>query len=240
MAVAAFTENKYFEMGEKLAPHLFLGQHWRIQLFSCAGEGVFLRISQLRFASDGGNFDDAAPVYFSMFANTEHGTVKRGREIVEAYDALRPSLLAYLVGLGLVKEEAEDVIQESFLRLIRYIEKHKKDDHLRPWIFRVAHNLAVNEFRSGRYRTTGSVEDVAIFLDGPTDAGMSPEDVLLQREQWRMAQQAIARLTPQQKYAVLLRSEGFRYREIAEVLGIGTKRAAELVQRALVRLAGEL
>jgi DNA-directed RNA polymerase specialized sigma24 family protein len=54
-----------------------------------------------------------------------------------------------------------------------------------------------------------------------------------------MAQQAIARLTPQQRYAVLLRSEGLRYREIGEVLGMGTKRVAELIQRALVRLAGD-
>lgn len=201
---------------------------------------MFLRIPQLWFAFDGGKADDAAPAYFSMFVTSERGTAKRGRDIVEVYDALRPSLLAYLVGLGLVKEEAEDVVQESFLRLIRHTEKHEEDEHLRPWIFRVAHNLAVNEFRSGRYRTTGSVEDVSILREGAKDTSMTPEEILLQREQWQIAQQAISRLTPQQKYAILLRSEGLRYREIAEVLGVGTKRAAELVQRALVRMAGDL
>lgn len=174
-----------------------------------------------------------------MFADSERGVVKRGNDIVAAYDALRPSLLAYLVGLGLVKQEAEDVIQESFLKLIHHLDKHENEQNLRPWIFRVAHNLAIDEFRSGRYRMTESSEGSAALRDEPIDGGVNPEEALLRQEQWRLAEQAISRLTPQQKYAVLLRSEDLRYREIGEVLGVGTKRAAELVHRALVRLAGD-
>jgi RNA polymerase sigma-70 factor (ECF subfamily) len=199
---------------------------------------VLLRLPQLWFAADGGNSDRAMPVYFGMFADAEPGMLKRGKDIVEVYDALRPSLLAYLVGLGLVREEAEDVVQESFVRLIRHLEKHQDEQHLRPWLFRVAHNIAIDHFRSGRYRTTENSVEAWSLRDDLSDVSLNPEETLLQREQWRIAQQAIARLTPQQKYAVLLRSEGLRYREIAEVLSVGTKRAAELVQRALVRMAG--
>jgi RNA polymerase sigma-70 factor (ECF subfamily) len=168
----------------------------------------------------------------------EQGSLKQGEDIVEVYDELRPSLLAYLVGLGLVREEAEDVIQDSFLRLIRHLEEHHDEQHLRPWLFRVAHNLTVDQFRSGRYRAAESAVDVSSLENALSCGGLGPEETAIQSQQWHLAQEAIERLTPQQKYAVLLRSEGLRYREIATVLGIGTKRAAELVQRALVRLAG--
>jgi RNA polymerase sigma factor (sigma-70 family) len=51
---------------------------------------------------------------------------------------------------------------------------------------------------------------------------------------------ALGRLTPQQRAAVLLRAEELRYREIAAVLGVSTKRISELIQRALALLAGNL
>ena len=200
---------------------------------------MYLSIPHLCFAA-GGNANRVLPGYSSLSADAERGNLKPGRDIVEVYDMLRPSLLAYLVGLGLVREEAEDVIQESFVRLIRYLGKNKDDEHLRPWLFRVAHNLAIDQFRSGQYHAAVSAVEVSSIEETLCDAGLSPEEMLLQREQWRLLQQSIARLTPQQKYAVLLRSEGLRYREIAEVLGISTKRVGELVQRALVRLAGGL
>jgi DNA-directed RNA polymerase specialized sigma24 family protein len=50
----------------------------------------------------------------------------------------------------------------------------------------------------------------------------------------------MSRLTQLQRYAVLLRAEGLRYREISEVLGVSTQRVIELVQRALARLSGDL
>ena len=196
-------------------------------------------IHHLWFAADGGNADQATPAFLSLSGATESGTLKRGKDIVEVYDALRPSLLAYLVGLGLVRYEAEDVVQDTFLRLIRYLEEHHDEEHLRPWIFRVAHNLTIDQFRSGRYRAAESGVEASSLHEVLPYAGLNPEENAIRQEQWRMARQAIARLTPQQRYAVLLRSEGLRYREIGEVLGMGTKRVAELIQRALVRLAGD-
>jgi len=47
---------------------------------------------------------------------------------------------------------------------------------------------------------------------------------------------AFARLTPKQRQCVLLRAEGFRYREIAEVLGISVQRVGELMQRSIALL----
>jgi RNA polymerase sigma-70 factor (ECF subfamily) len=200
---------------------------------------VFLPIHHLRFATDGGNADEARPAYLSLFANVESGTGrKRGDEIVSMYDTLRVSLLGYLVGLGLVREEAEDVVQETFLRLLRNLEEVKDEEHLRPWIFRVAHNITVDQFRSARRRADANSVELSTLHEELSYTGLSPEESAIKQEQWRIARQAIERLTPQQKYVVLLRAEGLRYREIGEVLNLSTTRVGELVQRALVRLAG--
>jgi RNA polymerase sigma-70 factor, ECF subfamily len=202
------------------------------------GESLPFPISRIQFAADDGAADQAFPGYQSLFVDLEREDLKRGKDIVAVYDALRPSLLAYLVGLGLVREEAEDIIQESFIRLMRHLGENQGDQHLRPWLFRVAHNLAIDQFRSGQYHAAKASIDVSSLEGDLCDARMSPEELLLQREQWILLQQAVARLTPQQQYAVLLRAEGMRYREIAEILGVSTKRVGELVQRALIRLAG--
>ena len=200
---------------------------------------MLLPVHHLWFATDGGNANEATPAILSLFANTESGTMrKRGDEIVRMYDTLRPSLLGYLVGLGLVREEAEDVVQETFLRLLRSLEEVQGEEHLRSWIFRVAHNLTVDQFRSGRYRAAANSVEFSALQEELSYPGLSPEESAIKQDQWRIARLAIDRLTPQQKYVVLLRAEGLRYREIGEVLGLSTTRIAELVQRALVRLAG--
>jgi len=198
---------------------------------------VLLLKSQLAFAMEDGDADWVSSL--RSFADLSQKSSSQGQKVVELYDALRPALIAYLVSLGLVREEAEDIIQESFLRLIDRLKKDAGENLLRPWLFRVAHNLAVDQFRSATYRSSVSAVDVDIVGETLSDGKQSPEESAIERQRWVHVRQLMARLTPQQKYAVLLRSEGLRYREIAEVLGISTKRAAELVQRAMMRLAGE-
>jgi hypothetical protein len=65
---------------------------------------------QLWFAADGGKADQATPAFLSLFADTAAKTApKRGDDIVRMYDELRPSLLPYLVGLGLVRGAFERI-----------------------------------------------------------------------------------------------------------------------------------
>lgn len=203
---------------------------------------MFLRLPILQFATDGPSYPKALPGYVSLFVHTDQGGPKRKGQIGELYDELRPSLMAYLSGLGLSVEEAEDVIQESFLRLVRHRASQREDENLRGWLFRVAHNLTMDRLRSGsRFLPDGIDEDAD---DSPVlqiaDTSLSPEEVAIRREELRRVWAAMSRLTAQQRHAVLLRAEGLRYREIAVVLELSTQRVGELVQRALARLAGDV
>jgi len=157
------------------------------------------------------------------------------QRIIELYELLRPSLRAYLCARQLSQEHAEDVIQETFLRLVRHSERHGTHENLRAWAFRVAHNISVDLYRSEK-RWFSSSEPQPI-LRGRVDPSPNPEQKVILREQVRQFQNAYARLTPKQQHCVLLRAEGFRYREIARILAVSVQRVGEMMQRAITLLA---
>jgi RNA polymerase sigma-70 factor (ECF subfamily) len=201
---------------------------------------VYFSSSILRFAADGPPDGTALPGYVSLFVHSEHGVSKRRSQVARLYDEIRPSLMAYLSGLGLSVDEAEDVIQDCFLQLVRHLANMRDEENLRGWLFRVAHNLTMDLFRNGkRYRAESVADDDSAAFE-VADTSLSPEEVVIKREELRRVSAAMERLTEQQRYAVLLRAEGLRYREISAVLGMPTQRIGELVQRALARLAGDI
>jgi RNA polymerase sigma-70 factor, ECF subfamily len=189
----------------------------------------------LFFAADG-----VASSRLTMFAANEQRTLRCRNEISELYANLRPNLFAYLNTLGLNTEEAEDIIQEAFLKLVRHLTERVDRADLRRWIFRVAHNAAMDLFRSGRTFALDEDSEQAEAMRQVADTATTPEEAALRQEQMRIIVRAMVRLTPQQRYAVMLRTEGLYYREIAKVLGVSTQRVAELVQRGLALLAGTL
>jgi len=175
-----------------------------------------------------------------IFSREEHGSLKHGSNIVELYDELRPSLYGYLICLGLTPQEVDDIIQETFLGLFQHLEAGGKSDNLRGWVFRVAHNLSRNlQRRERRLVSDTPVEGEHVTLE-QADAALNPEDMYLWKEHLRRLDIAIAQLTEQQRQCLHLRAEGLRYREIADVLGVGVSRVPQLLQRAMVRMMEEL
>jgi RNA polymerase sigma-70 factor, ECF subfamily len=172
-------------------------------------------------------------------AEASKSKMTREERLIQLYDQLRPSLLAYLGGLGLSLSQAEDIIQESFVRLFDHFAS--KGDHENPkaWLFRVAHNMTMDLYREGQ-RFEQSRNDGADLLDGLLSLEDGPEEHVIRIEQALRVRAALGRLTEKQRTAVLLRAEDLRYREIAAILGVSVKRVSHLVQRALSRLAGEI
>ena len=164
------------------------------------------------------------------------GTRKR---IIELYDALRPSLHAYLCCLGMSSDQAEDIIQETFLRLVRHLPAQGAEDNLRSWVFRVAHNLSMDVHRSQRRWSFATSDELRTVVRERMDPAPNPEQEVILKERSRRLGDAVAQLTAKQRHCVLLRAEGLRYREIAAALGISVQRVGELLQRAIILLEGE-
>src|ERR1700681_2003496 len=69
-------------------------------------------------------------------------------EATTLYRELRKPLLRYLVCLGLSADEAQDVVQDTFLNLHRHLAAGGSQENIRSWLFRVAHNGARNRQHS--------------------------------------------------------------------------------------------
>jgi RNA polymerase sigma-70 factor, ECF subfamily len=187
--------------------------------------------------SNGG--DEIVAGVLGIFAQEERGTPGQRAHIVALYDEVRPSLFGYLICLGLSPQEADDVIQDAFLRLVRFLQDGGKLTTPRSWIFRVARNLAFNLQKRER-RLVSIDEDATSERWTASREAPSAEDLYLQKEQFRVLDAAMSQLTKRQRECLHLRAEGLRYHEIAEVLGTTISGVADALKRAILRLMSEL
>jgi RNA polymerase sigma-70 factor (ECF subfamily) len=157
-------------------------------------------------------------------------------EVTGLYRELREPLLRYLVCLGLSREDAQDVVQETFLSLHVHLTAGGGQDNIRGWVFRVAHNQARNRQRS-YHRRFG--EPLDQHLDAIPD-DTTPERAVLEKEKFRRLEKALASLTDSERNCLLLRAAGLRYREIGETLSIPTSTVGDTVDRAIRRLTETL
>ncbi len=135
------------------------------------------------------------------------------------------------------REEAEDLAQETFLRLHRSPELWKKlqpeprEHNVRAWLYRVATNLAYNMLRSQQRRTRR--EDVLLGQTLSAGNGEPDPATAAEREDERAAvRRTLAALPERQAQLLLMRHAGLSYRELAEALGIAPGSVGTSLARA--------
>jgi RNA polymerase sigma-70 factor (ECF subfamily) len=152
--------------------------------------------------------------------------------VLEQYDREHIAIRRFLIFCGVSPDLAEDAVQESFLRLQIHLERNGDQTNLRAWLYRVAHNLALHELQSSHRRLSDPLED-AEGTSRVVDPASSPEQDLLSKERGDRVRIAIAQLSEIQRQCVVMRAQGLRFREIAEVLDLSVSTVAEHVQRGL-------
>ena len=121
------------------------------------------------------------------------------------------------------RDEAEDLTQEVFLRVYRTLKSYDPGHGpLAVWMHRVARNLLIDHYRATRkHRLSVPLEDEMIHLEQKESAAPRPDRAVAQRELSAALEQALARLSPELREAVILRDlQGLDYREIADTLDI--------------------
>jgi RNA polymerase sigma-70 factor, ECF subfamily len=128
--------------------------------------------------------------------------------------------------------EAEDVAQETFLRLDGQAVLDRPDDEVAAWLRRVCLNTAYNRLR-GRRRTTARLERAgrAERADDETDAQATPLLDVLRAEQQQAVRRALASLPERQRACLLLRHAGYSYAEIAATLDLAVGSVGVLLAR---------
>jgi RNA polymerase sigma-70 factor, ECF subfamily len=127
------------------------------------------------------------------------------------------------------QSDAEDLVQETFLKAYRGFGGFQEGTNLKAWLYRILTNTYINIYRSKKRRPDetdlAEVEDLYLYrrlggLEGAT-AGRSAEEELLEVFSEAEVKEAVEQLPENFRLAVLLADvEGFAYKEIAEILDI--------------------
>ena len=129
---------------------------------------------------------------------------------------------------------AEDVTQEVFLRLYRQLDQRPPaGEHLRPWLLRVAINLAHNT-RRGRQRAAARDEEFAMqATSGDLGAATTTAlDAEYERQtEIEQARRALERIDEPMRSCLLLKQQGLSYREIAATVSVNENYVGSLIAR---------
>jgi RNA polymerase sigma-70 factor (ECF subfamily) len=158
------------------------------------------------------------------------------RELVAAYSARVFGLAYRLTGS---RDAAEDIMQETFLRMVRGIEEYDHSGRFEAWLFRISANLARDRARQRGRRGEPCPLDEGIPLRARAD--VDPAAGLARRELGDKLAVSLARLPAADREVLLLRHYGeLSFREIAELLGVPLGTALARAHRAMEKLRVEL
>lgn len=173
------------------------------------------------------------------------GDQRACRELVQRFQ--RP-VFSILVRMVRRAEDAEDLTQETFVKMFRALDRYDPERPFSSWLFTIASRLAIDHIRKRRLHTIslsqvepGSHEERTIEVP---DEGPGPDVVTSNREEEKLTSALIDSLPPHYRIVVLLRhQQDLSYEEIAETLQmpLGTVKARIHRARALLkaRIAGD-
>jgi RNA polymerase sigma factor (sigma-70 family) len=170
------------------------------------------------------------------------GDEKAYRELVEMYQAQ-----VFSVTLRMVRrrEDAEDLTQETFVRMFRALDRYDPQRPFAAWIFTIASRLAIDHIRRSRMtpisltqREAGSDEEYQIEVEDP---GLKPDEVTTRLEEEQRTEALIQSLPPHYRIVVMLRhQQDLSYDEIAEALHLPLGTVKARIHRAREMLKGRI
>ncbi len=133
--------------------------------------------------------------------------------------------------------DAEDLTEQTFLQAYRHYERALRESDgrpLRPWLIRIAHNLAANYYRDRARRPESAIEDAAVI-----SAPHTTERLVEGREELEQILAGVQRLPDDRREALIMRfALGMDNREIARALGRSDGATKVLLHRAIKQLEG--
>ncbi|HET7065416.1 MAG TPA: sigma-70 family RNA polymerase sigma factor [Rudaea sp.] len=164
--------------------------------------------------------------------------VESRRQFLALVADLRPELHRYCARMTGSIADGEDVVQETLARAYYALPEFPDTPELRPWLFRIAHNRALDFLRRYEHRM-GQSMDAAPDIAG--DDAEDPEDALAREHAMHAAVSRFVELAPAQRSCVILKDVlGHSLDEIAALLELSVAAVKAALHRGRVRLRDEL
>lgn len=155
------------------------------------------------------------------------------------FEQLQLPVFRYLLRKTRNAGTAEDLTQETFLRLCRHLRDDRPLDNAKSWLLTVANNLAIDAIRGERGQMDLDESAWRKIEESRSGAAPGPEELVLQRERLDRLHAAVVNLTPLQRDCLHLRADGLRYGEIAGLMNLSISTVVDAVRRATLKLARE-
>jgi RNA polymerase sigma-70 factor, ECF subfamily len=180
-----------------------------------------------------GSLDD-----LSLVEACRGGQTEAFGALVRRYQDRLYSTVLRLVGSS---EDAEDVLQDAFVRAFERLDQFHGDSSFYTWIYRIAVNLALSGYRRRRVRSSLKRSRMWSAPVSSEPADLSPEadpTISLERaERERIVEDALDRLGPEHRAVVILKDfDGRRYEEISAILDIPVGTVRSRLHRARCEL----
>lgn len=173
--------------------------------------------------------EHALPVPFELQLDT--AALRRSGQlegvVADLYQQMRVPVTGYAFQVVGSRQEAEDLVQLAFLRLWDALQQDQPIRNIRSWIYRVVHNLAIDATRRASVEQAHERREAQRQV---RSAQSSAEADVIARQ---AIEQALASLSERERHALMLRAEGLRYQEIADVLGTSASAVSVYLVRGL-------
>ena len=161
------------------------------------------------------------------------------REFSDLYRAHLRDVYSYAYYRVGNHHDAEDLTTQTFLQAYRHFERAQRESHgrpLRPWLIRIAHNLAANYYRDRSRRPESAIEDA-----GTISATHTTEGLVEGREELARVLEGVRQLPDDRREALIMRfALDMDNREIARALGRTDGATKVLIHRAIRQLEEEI
>ena len=187
-------------------------------------------MTKLRMENGGPFSNDYLPVLLQQIAAGDQSAFG------QVYNAFYGRLYRFALAMVRTKESAEEIVEDVFIKIWQQRENAVSIQNLKVYLYTATKNTALNHLsRMAKESITEPFDHVHIWLDSTS---ITPEQMMITSQMFRKIQEAVDALPPRCKIIFkLVREDGLRYKEIAEILNISVNTIDAQMAIAVKRIA---
>jgi len=150
----------------------------------------------------------------------DHDEVRR-QQFVGLVDGIKVELFNFALRLTGSREEAEDLLQESYFKAYKYFHQLRDQNKFKEWLFQITANQFKNFLRKKKKENTFYQDDSEHQFTEPEKAYRNPDELYIQRDRSALVQKALMMVSPKMRNVlVMFELEGYSIEEVASSLNI--------------------